>query len=73
MPDLVRTALGMCLPILNECSQEGIIPAPEPTHAIAAAIREALHCKETGEEKVSSPSKACDIIMESTRPLLHQT
>jgi tryptophan synthase beta chain len=31
---------------------EGIVPAPEPTHAIAAAIREALHCKETGEEKV---------------------
>ncbi|ONK70217.1 uncharacterized protein A4U43_C05F31470 [Asparagus officinalis] len=31
---------------------EGIIPAPEPTHAIAAAIREALNCKETGEEKV---------------------
>lgn len=31
---------------------EGLIPAPEPTHAIAAAIREALNCKETGEEKV---------------------
>jgi tryptophan synthase beta chain len=31
---------------------EGIIPAPEPTHAIAAAIREAQACKETGEEKV---------------------
>ncbi len=31
---------------------EGIIPAPEPTHAIAAAIREALRCKESGEEKV---------------------
>ncbi len=31
---------------------EGIIPAPEPTHAIAAAIREALACKESGEEKV---------------------
>ena len=30
---------------------EGIVPAPEPTHAIAAAIREALNCKETGEEK----------------------
>ena len=28
------------------------MPAPEPTHAIAAAIREALECKETGEEKV---------------------
>lgn len=28
------------------------MPAPEPTHAIAAAIREALACKESGEEKV---------------------
>ncbi|MFV0307811.1 MAG: TrpB-like pyridoxal phosphate-dependent enzyme [Desertimonas sp.] len=31
---------------------EGIVPAPEPTHAIAAAIREAQACKESGEEKV---------------------
>jgi tryptophan synthase beta chain len=31
---------------------QGIVPAPEPTHAIAAAIREALACKESGEEKV---------------------
>ncbi|NIJ13690.1 tryptophan synthase beta chain [Saccharomonospora amisosensis] len=31
---------------------EGIIPAPEPTHALAACMREALRCKETGEEKV---------------------
>jgi tryptophan synthase beta chain len=31
---------------------EGIVPAPEPTHAIAAAIREALACKESGDEKV---------------------
>ena len=30
---------------------EGIVPAPEPTHAIAAAIREALACKESGEDK----------------------
>ena len=30
---------------------EGIVPAPEPTHAIAAAIREALECKESGQEK----------------------
>eukprot|EP00262_Sarcandra_glabra_P007987 TRINITY_DN21158_c0_g1_i1.p1 TRINITY_DN21158_c0_g1~~TRINITY_DN21158_c0_g1_i1.p1 ORF type:complete len:507 (+),score=73.53 TRINITY_DN21158_c0_g1_i1:263-1783(+) len=44
----------------NECFQgaiqfartEGIIPAPEPAHAIAATIREALHCRETGEAKV---------------------
>ena len=31
---------------------EGIIPAPESCHAIAAAVREAEKCKETGEEKV---------------------
>ena len=31
---------------------EGIIPAPESCHAIAATIREALKCMETGEEKV---------------------
>ena len=31
---------------------EGIVPAPEPTHAIAAAIREANRAKESGEEKV---------------------
>lgn len=30
---------------------EGIIPAPEPAHAIAAAIDEAIRCKETGEDK----------------------
>ncbi len=27
------------------------MPAPEPTHALAAAIREALACKESGESK----------------------
>jgi tryptophan synthase beta chain len=31
---------------------EGIIPAPEPAHAIKGVIDEALRCKETGEEKV---------------------
>jgi tryptophan synthase beta chain len=31
---------------------EGIIPAPESCHAIAATIREALKCKESGEQKV---------------------
>ncbi len=31
---------------------EGIVPAPESCHAIAATITEALKCKETGEEKV---------------------
>ncbi|MGB3438232.1 MAG: TrpB-like pyridoxal phosphate-dependent enzyme [Actinophytocola sp.] len=44
----------------NECfaagvrfaRSEGIIPAPEPTHALAECVREALRCRETGEEKV---------------------
>ena len=44
----------------NECFEgamkfartEGIVPAPEPTHALAAMIREAERCKQTGEEKV---------------------
>ena len=31
---------------------EGILPAPESSHAIKAAIDEALKCKESGEDKV---------------------
>jgi tryptophan synthase beta chain len=31
---------------------EGIIPAPEPAHAIRVVIDEALKCKQTGEKKV---------------------
>jgi tryptophan synthase beta chain len=31
---------------------EGIVPAPEPTHALASAVREARRCAGTGEEKV---------------------
>ncbi len=31
---------------------EGIIPAPESCHAIAAAVHEAVKCRETGEKKV---------------------
>lgn len=30
---------------------EGILPAPEPAHAIKAVVDEALECKKTGEEK----------------------
>jgi len=30
---------------------EGLVPAPEPSHAIKAVIDEAIKCKETGEEK----------------------
>ncbi len=43
----------------NECfsaavkfaRSEGIVPAPEPSHALAAAVREAVRCRETGESK----------------------
>jgi tryptophan synthase beta chain len=31
---------------------EGIIPGPEPTHAVASAMNEAIKAKEAGEEKV---------------------
>jgi tryptophan synthase beta chain len=31
---------------------EGILPAPESSHAIKVAIDEALKCKQTGEKKV---------------------
>ena len=30
---------------------EGILPAPESSHAIRVAIDEAMKCKQTGEEK----------------------
>ncbi len=30
---------------------EGILPAPESSHAILTAVNEAMRCKETGEEK----------------------
>lgn len=31
---------------------EGIVPAPEPSHALASSIREAIRAKESGEETV---------------------
>lgn len=37
---------------LKFARSEGIIPAPEPSHAIAATIREALAAKEAGEKRV---------------------
>ncbi len=30
---------------------EGMVPAPEPSHAIKAVVDEAIKCRETGEEK----------------------
>jgi len=32
-------------------STEGLIPAPETSHAIRAVINEAIRCRETGAEK----------------------
>ena len=43
--DLPRLLLGFT-------KAEGILPAPEPSHAIWGAMQEALACKESGEEKV---------------------
>ena len=37
---------------LQFARSEGIVPAPEPTHALAACVREALKAKETGEQTV---------------------
>ena len=48
--DIQQTAA--CRAGLLFSKTEGIIPAPESCHAIAAAINEAEKCKETGEEKV---------------------
>ena len=42
----------LLLPTSIFAQAEGITPAPESCHAIAATIREANKCKETGEEKV---------------------
>jgi tryptophan synthase beta chain len=37
---------------LQFARSEGIIPAPEPAHAIRAAVEEALAAREAGEERV---------------------
>ena len=36
---------------LQFARSEGIVPAPEPSHAIKVVIDEALECKESGEKK----------------------
>jgi tryptophan synthase beta chain len=36
---------------LSFTQAEGILPAPEPSHAILVAMREALACRESGESK----------------------
>ena len=44
-----QTAVFEAAELFARC--EGTLPAPESSHAIRAAIDEALKCKETGEEK----------------------
>ena len=44
-----QTAVFAAAEMFARC--EGILPAPESSHAIRAAVDEALKCKETGEEK----------------------
>ena len=46
MPQLETFAAGV-----QFARAEGIIPAPESNHAVAACIAEALRCKESGEAK----------------------
>lgn len=46
VPQLETFAAGMLF-----ANSEGIIPAPESTHAIAVAVREAQRAKEEGKEK----------------------
>ena len=46
VPNLETFKAGVCF-----AQAEGIIPAPEATHAIAAVIREAEDCKKSGEKK----------------------
>ena len=51
IPEPVRDVYRMWRPT-PFLRAEGIIPAPESTHAIAVAIEEALACKQSGEKKV---------------------
>ncbi|MBK6846351.1 MAG: TrpB-like pyridoxal phosphate-dependent enzyme [Proteobacteria bacterium] len=43
---------GVFAAALSFARAEGLIPAPEPSHAIKVAMDEALRCKATGERKV---------------------
>ncbi len=47
---VVQTEVFEAAKIFSRC--EGVLPAPESSHAIRAAIDEALECKRTGEKKV---------------------
>jgi tryptophan synthase beta chain len=47
-----ETQLGCFAAGVQFARAEGILPAPEATHAVKGAIDEALKCKESGESKV---------------------
>ena len=47
-----QAAAGVLRGGITFARAEGIVPAPEPTHALAAVIDEAKRCAESGEEKV---------------------
>jgi tryptophan synthase beta chain len=51
----IETRAEFQVPVFESAMQfaraEGIIPAPEPSHAIKVTIDEALKCKESGEKK----------------------
>ena len=58
MPSSLRPARASLVEQTSVCEAaeyfarvEGILPAPESSHAIRAAIDEALKCRQTGEEK----------------------
>ena len=48
---MIRFNFSFCLPTEEFARVEGILPAPESSHAIKVALDEAKRCKETGEEK----------------------
>ena len=52
MRDLGTEGAGYADVELKQAVNQGIIPGPEPTHAIRAAIDEAIKSRESGEKKV---------------------
>ena len=51
-PIAIKAAGVSCVIAETFARIEGILPAPESSHAIKVAIDEAMKCKETGEKKV---------------------
>ena len=51
MKKILLSMLSLLVSMTMFAQSEGIIPAPESSHAIATAIREALKAKEEGVQK----------------------